>query len=210
MTRKHWSAVFALALTVLFLGLATRNVDLGQLWVSLEQARLAWLPFIVLIGLADFLIRAARWRLLLSTAKPRAPIWLLFRLEAIGLAINNVLFMRMGELARAFLASRELGVPLATALASVAVERALDVAALLSLFSAAAAMAPDLVPGPLRHLALVGLLGVFGALALLIAAEGPPRREAGPRSSSSAGRGFTTWPSSSPWARPCCGGPWPA
>lgn len=171
MNRKHASAVVALAVTAGFFALAARNVQLDALRAALAQAKIAWIPVMLAIGLVDLLVRGARWRILLRPAAPAADLWLLVRLEAIGLALNNVLFMRIGELARAFLAARELKIPVATALAGVAVERALDVAALLTLFCAASALSPELVPLQARQAGFVVLVGAIGALATLAFAE---------------------------------------
>ena len=172
MSRRRLSVVLALAVTGLFVGLALRNVSFPELGSVLAAARWGWITVMVAIVALDLLIRALRWRLLLAKAAP-ASVFAMFRLEAIGIAVNNVLFMRLGELARAFLAGRELGLPAATALASVAVERALDVAALLSLFCAAACFAPALVPLALRRGAFAVLLAVVFVLCALAAAEGP-------------------------------------
>lgn len=170
MNRKHLSAAAALAVTVLFLGLALRNVHLRQLWEVLSAARWRWLPLMLAIIFLDITLRALRWRILLSrVAAP--PLDLLFRLEAIGLAVNNVLFMRLGEVARAFLAGRELDIPAMTALCSVAVERALDMAALLGLFCLVGAASPALVPASLRRAVFLLFLGVVGVLVLLIFSE---------------------------------------
>jgi len=167
------SAAVGLAVTAGLLALAVRNVNFEQLWGVLAKARGAWIFVMVGVSLSDLAVRAVRWRLLLGRAPGRKPgIFLLFRLEAIGLAMNNVLFMRVGELARAILAGRELGMPLATALASVAVERALDVAALLTLFCAAAAGLPGLVPPQFFRGALLMLGMALAAIAVLALAEG--------------------------------------
>lgn len=172
MKRRHWPVAFALTVTCVFLALALRNVRFSQLWEVLAGARWRWIAAMVAVTLLDLLIRSLRWRLLLSRAA--APRWsLMFRLESIGLAVNNVLFMRLGELARAFLASRELGVALATAVSSVVVERVLDVAALLSIFCVAAEASPALVPRALLRGAAGALLAVVAGLALLVAAEAP-------------------------------------
>lgn len=171
MTKKHASAILALAVTLVFLALAARNVQLGPLREALGQAKLGWVPVMAALGLLDLLIRGARWKILLEHAAPDARLWLTVRLEAVGLALNNILFMRIGELARAFLASRELKIPVATALASVAVERALDVAALLSLFCLASAAEPALVPAQIRNAGALVLVGAIGALVTLALAE---------------------------------------
>jgi hypothetical protein len=153
------------------LALALRNVEFAQLGRALAGVRWSWLPGIVLIMLvADLGLRALRWRILLSGAV-RAPVGELYRLSTIGLAVNNLLFARLGELLRAVLAAERLRLPLATTLASVVVERVLDVAALLTLFVAASAWQPDLVEPHLRRAAAVLLAAVVAGLVFLIMAE---------------------------------------
>ncbi len=169
--KKTVSIVVGLGATAFFLWLGLRGVEFEQLGAALRSARWGWLLPMAAIVYADLLIRALRWRVLLTRARPGAPLLELFRLEAIGLAVNNVLFMRLGELGRAALAARRLGVSAPTALASVAIERALDVAALLTIFLLAASAAPGFVPSSVRHGAGLLLAGALGALVVLAAAE---------------------------------------
>lgn len=166
------SVLVALAGTGFFLWLAMRKVDFAGLGRALAAAHWVWVIPMVAIILLDLVVRAVRWRVLLSRARPSASVWELVRLEAIGLAVNNVLFMRLGELIRGILAGKRLGFSAYAALASVAVERALDVAALLTIFVAAAAAAPGFVPAAVRNAALLILAGAVGALAALALAEG--------------------------------------
>jgi uncharacterized protein (TIRG00374 family) len=170
--RRHvLSAAVAVGFTGLFLALALRNVQFAELGRALAGARWRWLPGIIFIILfADLGLRALRWRILLSGAV-KAPVSELYRLSAIGLAVNNLLFARLGELLRAVLAAERLGVPLATTLASVVVERVLDVAALLTLFVAASGLLPGLVDAHLRRGGAVLLALVLAFLAFLILAE---------------------------------------
>lgn len=184
MARKRLSAALGLAVTGVFLYLAARNVELGRLREVFSQARPLWLIPVLAIAAGDILIRALRWRILLSQAVP-APVGTLYQLEAVGLGVNNVLFARLGELTRAVLAARQLGVPVMTSLASVAVERALDVAALLSLFTLASIGAPMVAPearlaaGALLATAVGGLaaLALGGGLIERLASPWPRLRE---------------------------------
>ncbi len=170
--RKVLSGVVAFAITGIFLWLALRKVEFAALGAALSSARLVWLIPMVAIVYFDLLVRAVRWRVLLSLARVQpAPVWDLLKLEAIGLAVNNVLLLRLGELARAGLAARRLGIPAAAALASVAVERALDVAALLTIFVLACRLAPGIAPVAVVRAALLLLAGAIGALIILAAAE---------------------------------------
>lgn len=171
MKRKAASIAVGLALSAGFLALALRNVRLDELAHALAQARWAWIPVMLAVSALDLVVRAARWRILLKRGRPK--LWDLIRFETIGLAVNNVLFMRLGELARSFLAARGLSLPFLTVLASVAVERALDVASLLTLFLLAGWLQPALVPTALLKAAAAAWAGALSALALLALAEKP-------------------------------------
>ncbi len=170
--KKLLSGVLAFTITGVFLWLALRKVEFAALGAALSAARLGWLLPMVAIVYLDLFVRAVRWRVLLSRARPvPAPVWDLYKLSAIGLAVNNVLLLRLGELARAGLAARRLGIPAAAALASVAVERALDVAALLTIFILATRLAPGIAPAAVVHAAMLLLCGAIGALIVLAVAE---------------------------------------
>ncbi len=170
--KRALSAAAALAGTAACLWLALRKVDFARLSAALAQARWRWLAPMSAIVVLDLFVRGARWRVLLERARPKAPVGVLTRLEAVGIAVNNILFMRLGELARAALAARRLEFPAAAALASVAVERAFDVAALLSIFLIATVLAPGFVPATVRAAAAGLLVAAVAALALLSVAEG--------------------------------------
>lgn len=154
---------FSLCVTAIGIALAFRHVPLIPLWETLKQARAFWILAMIAISFIDLFIRAWRWKALLSVAAPKASIRELFGLEAAGLAINNILFMRLGELARAFLGGRELEIPVSSTFSSVAIERALDLAALLFLFLVAARLNPSLVDKTLQD--------SMGALFLLTVAS---------------------------------------
>lgn len=170
--KKLLSGAVAFTVTGVFMWLALRKVEFAALGEALKAARLAWLLPMIAIVYLDLLVRAVRWRVLLSrTREEPAPVWVLYKLEAIGLAVNNVLLLRLGELARAGLAARRLGIPAAAALASVAIERALDVAALLTIFVVAAHLAPGIAPPQVVQGALLLLAATIAALIVLALAE---------------------------------------
>lgn len=172
MKKKHaLSVAVGLAGTAFFLWLALRNVKLDDLLRALSGARWGWLVPMGAVVFIDLFVRAARWRVLLSRARPDAPVLELARLEAIGLAVNNVLFLRLGELVRGMLAARRLEMSAFAALSSVVVERALDVSALLTIFIIASGLEAGFVPPGMRHLAELALAGALGALAALAFAE---------------------------------------
>lgn len=171
MNRRVLSIAASVAGTGFFLWLAVRKIRLADLSEALSRANWFWLAPMAAIVLLDLVVRGVRWRVLLSRARPGASTPELIRLETIGLAVNNVLFMRLGELARAILAGRRLRLSAFAALASVAVERALDVAALLTIFLVASSAAPGFAPASVRVWAAVTLVAAVAALALLALAE---------------------------------------
>lgn len=168
--RKIISIALGLGVTTVCLWMALRNVQLAALERAFGEARWIWILPMSAIVCLDIVIRALRWRVLLSRAGKPLSVLELAKLEAIGLGVNNVLFLRLGEVARAALAARRLDIPILTSLASVIVERALDVAALLAIFLIAARLAPGFVP-PALLLSAEILLGcaVLGLLVLALA-----------------------------------------
>lgn len=126
------------AVSALLLWLALRNVPLENLAGAYSRVSLAYLLPAALVTVAELYLRGAKWRLLLLPSNPAIRAFDAFRLQAAGLALNNVLPLRLGELARASFAAREFKVPLLTVFSTILVERLLDVIVLFLMFAAAA------------------------------------------------------------------------
>ncbi len=171
MNRRHLLIVLSILLSAVLIFIAFRHVSLSSLSKILAQTRAQWVLAMLAVIFLDLFIRAFRWKALLSFVSPHAPARKLLELEAAGLAVNNILFMRLGELTRAILAARELKIPLSSSLSTVAIERALDLASLLFLFTVVAPFYPRLVPLALRHSILFFLAMTCGGLIFLIFAE---------------------------------------
>jgi uncharacterized protein (TIRG00374 family) len=151
---------------------AFKGISPGEVMGSFSGFRPAWIPALLAFPLVDLLIRALRWRLLLAPVA-RVGVWTLAQLEAIGLAVNNVLFLRLGELARGLVTARESAVPTMSVLSTIVVERLCDVAALLILFIVAASFMPGVVEPRLR--AMAAGLALLILAALIAAAAGGER-----------------------------------
>jgi len=162
----------------LLLFLAFRKVDLQELGAALRRFPPRHLPGLALLVVLDLDLRAFRWRLLLPRS-PGVSAGACFRLEAVGLAINNILPLRIGELARTLLAARRFGMPFLAVLASIAVERILDLLTLLGLllylgdWGGALGWASGLRVW--AHWAFPSLVAALGALAWLGKAPSLPR-----------------------------------
>lgn len=164
--REKLSVVVALLFGAVLCYFAFRDVPLGELAVAAAGFRLGWLPLILVLPVLDLVVRGARWALLLRPVA-RAGVWKCFQLEAVGMAVNNILFLRVGELARGVVAGREFGAPTIAVLSSIVVERMCDMVALLTLFAAGSFAAPGLVDWRVRVWALAAAAGLMGALAAI-------------------------------------------
>ena len=94
----------------------------------------------VALATATFPLRTIRWRLILRDVDGHRFDWpALWHATAIGFMANNLLPARAGEVARAYVAKRQLPVRFTTALGSVGVERVFDGLVLLGLMAVAIA-----------------------------------------------------------------------
>lgn len=115
-----------MAVSALFLWLALRNVDVERSWRSLVRMDpVFWIGAMVLTVI-NHTLRTWRWAGLLDyggAIRFRS----LFSSVMISNFANNVLPLRLGELARAYSLKRRDDVPIATSLVSIVVERLFDV-----------------------------------------------------------------------------------
>lgn len=165
-SRRVW---IGLLVTVGFLALVFRRVELGELRAAFLGAAYWLLVPAVAVYFLAFWLRALRWRLLLSSVGP-VGVGRAYWVATIGYAVNNVLPLRVGELVRSYLLRRRPGVSATGALATIAVERVLDGLTLLSwlapilLLKAAGGEASVVL-----RLVLQGSALLFGGVALTLA-----------------------------------------
>jgi uncharacterized protein (TIRG00374 family) len=151
--RTRWAIAGAL-LGVAFLGIALVQADPASTWAIVREADAAWSLVALASGLAFMLTKAVRWKLLLRPVTD-ADVGTLHRAVYVGTAANLVV-SHAGELLRAALLARRAHVPGSAVLATIALERVLDVAALVALVAAALLWEPAVSP----LLATAGLVAV--------------------------------------------------
>lgn len=115
-------------ISLLFLWLAFRGTDRAAVGAALRSARPAPLAAGVAALGAMYLIQAVRWRLVART--PAVGVGAFARMVVGGIAVNNVLPGRIGDLLRARWLAVEARIPWGRALATVVLDRAGDVIAL--------------------------------------------------------------------------------
>ena len=169
-----WGAwVVGLAVTGLLLAWALHGVDPRAVLEQLRHADPLLFAAAMALATATFPLRALRWRLILrgtsGEAFPLRPLW---HATAVGFMANNLLPARAGEVARAYLARRQLPVRFTTALASIGVERVFDGLVMVALLIVAIAVPSFPRAATIGGVALsrlaTGAAALFGA-ALLVA-----------------------------------------
>ena len=155
-------------ITIVFLVLAFNNVDRQGLVDALARANYLYVAPALLCWLAGYLLRTARWRVILAEASTCRFVTL-FGVLMIGFATNNLLPARLGEVARAYLLRRHTGVRKTYLLASIFLERLFDGLVLAALLTGLAFLIE--LPGWGRQVELLAgvvFLGVtVGVIALL-------------------------------------------
>src|SRR5439155_11617866 len=111
---------------------AVRNVDAGEAWAAFRSSDPWWLlPALAALVVTVF-VRAVRWRFLFAR-ETRPPLPAVAGALLVGYFFNNVLPARAGEAARVVALNRSTRTPRAEVVATVALDRAYDVASLLVL-----------------------------------------------------------------------------
>lgn len=169
--KKRISIALGAAVSLGFLYLAFRNVDRGIFLRSVSSADWRWFFPLAAVVLSDLFIRGLKWKMLLAPLT-RAGVYDCFRLQSVGLALNNVLPFRLGELARAAFAANLFRLPVLTVISTIVVERVLDLLVLIALFLSAAALGGiGDASARYAHFFWVGLGGVLVAVGALVFAE---------------------------------------
>jgi uncharacterized membrane protein YbhN (UPF0104 family) len=123
------------------LALALRGVEWDSFRSALAGADLGRFAFGVSLFFGLHLARAWRWSLLVWAVRPQVPFRTTFSMCCVGFFLINVLPFRLGEFVRPWLLAERAGIPWGSGLATVVVERTLDVAALGVLLLGAVAFA---------------------------------------------------------------------
>ena len=127
------SLILGLAVSILALYLAFRNVPFDELVIYFASINYIWIPPAVVILLLSFALRAYRWKIILESAG-KIGFWQSFHPLMIGFMINCILPGRVGEVARPAILQKKENIPFTTGLATVGAERMFDVGMLIILF----------------------------------------------------------------------------
>lgn len=179
-----WRGLLGVVISVALLWWTLRNESFGEIWSVLRESNVALFLLSAALATSTFPIRAWRWRYILEPTAGTLPFGPLWRATAIGMMVNNVSPARAGELARAYVLSRETGrVGFTASLASLVVDRVFDTLVVLLLLLAVVSL-PQFPSGatvagwPISRLLIVGSVIALGALVVLVLAALYPDRVA--------------------------------
>ena len=116
----------AIAISIVFVWLAFRDLDTQAVWASLTELGTA--PVLVYVGsiFVIHLLRTYRWHLMVCALDPNQPFWQSLRISFLGFAAVFLVPLRLGEFARPLLLRRACSIPVSAGLGTVAVERTVD------------------------------------------------------------------------------------
>ena len=156
-----------LPVSALFLWLAVRGLNPSRVWDALAEADPGRIALAVVAMICVYLVQAERWRVIArSSISPLPPRRTFLGMLVGGLAINNVVPGRPGEVLRGYWLGRAGHVPFGRAFSTVVLDRACDVLALLVILVVSFPFVDH--PGWLRNL-LIAVL-VLGALVVVAVA----------------------------------------
>ncbi len=133
--------LLGVGVSALCVWLSMRDVRLAEVLHALRGANAPGFVLVMLVTLAGFWLRALRWRYFIQAGR-RLRIGSLFSATMIGFMANNVLPFRLGEFVRPWALARREGLSKTTLLATVVVERAVDMLTLLGILGASMLIHP--------------------------------------------------------------------
>jgi glycosyltransferase 2 family protein len=170
-------SVLAVALFAWFLS----HANLVAVWVELRRAHVELLVAGFAAVVLTYVIRAWRWQYLLHPIGPTR-FRTAFRTTVIGFAALGVLPARAGDVLRPYLLARQEGLTVSATLATIVLERVLDLIAVLALLalyvwgmSGVSALPPALLEPIAISSAIAGIVAVALMVVMWILATHPER-----------------------------------
>jgi uncharacterized protein (TIRG00374 family) len=156
-----------ISIVALYLAIPPRE-EWANVAAAFARVRYVYVLPIALIQVYSVVVRCQRWRLLLRPVGDVRFVPLLSA-TAIGFFCNMILPLRVGEVIRPVLLSRRASVPLSSVLASVVLERLLDMLTILVFLGLVMMLVP--VSDAIRQSGLAFLAFAFLAVSVIVALQ---------------------------------------
>ncbi len=163
MKKKHFIISITILLACLYYLL--HNIDIPKVWDALKSIRFSYLIPAILIVTVTFITRAVRWRYLISSIKVVRTTDL-FAPLIVGF-MGTIVAGRAGEAIRAYLLGKREGINVSAALATLLVERLLDLLIVILLLFWVLLFNADVFTGPnINSPQLKGYMVTFGWISM--------------------------------------------
>ena len=139
--KRFLQLLLGVGVSALCVWLSMRGVDIPGVIYALRNASLPGFVFVMAVTIFGFWLRAVRWQYFIDAGRPIG-VGSLFSATMIGFMANNVLPFRLGEFVRPWALARRERLSKTTLLATVVVERAVDMLTLLGIFGASMLVHP--------------------------------------------------------------------
>lgn len=170
---KRWQFWVGAAISALFVIIALHGLDLAQVWLDVQTANYWWILPGVLVYFVGVWARTWRWHYLLRPLQP-IPSKTLWPVIVIGYMGNNVYPFRAGEVIRAYVLKKKVGVSMSASIATILVERIFDGLVMLLFVFIGLPIVPGL-PIWLRQTVVLASLTFLGALIIFLVMAAQPR-----------------------------------
>lgn len=124
--KKFSGYVLPVILTIIFLILAFRGIDLKKSFALIAKTSILWLILYVIIFYISHYIRALRWKAIIHSVKPDTSSLNLFGAVMIGYGVNCVI-PRFGEIYRGLFLGKWEKISRTTMIGTIIVERVIDI-----------------------------------------------------------------------------------
>ncbi len=122
--------ILGIIISAIFIYISVKGVEFKEIIDSLENVSYQYLIPVIILFLTLSLLRSLRWGVILSPIE-KIGQKRLFPINCVGNAAIDLLPMRMGEFVRPYLIINNSRIPFSSAMATVFVERVLDLLTLL-------------------------------------------------------------------------------
>jgi uncharacterized protein (TIRG00374 family) len=172
MARSNLLRLGVTLVTLVFLAIFARRVEWAVTWRAITESSPAVLVLAAIVNLFSVTLKAMRWWVFLRAAGSRS-FGLALRATLVGAALNNVLVANGGDAARVVFVSRTARVPSERVLATLALERLIEMVGYAVILTVAALFLrlPPVLE-PVRPLGVVMLVVIGLVLVYLVRRPG--------------------------------------
>jgi uncharacterized protein (TIRG00374 family) len=177
MSWRRSAHLASVAASILILVVLVRGLDPGLVLHVLARAKWGWLAAAAIINLLNTAVEAARWSVLASSVKPGIRIGAAFRALIAGALGNLAMPMKLGEGVRAFVFGKSEGLPFASAVSTVVLDRVVDLSAFVAVVALTALAHP--LPQAVLRITRYAFIGLGVGLVVFLVMLRVERRRSG-------------------------------